>query len=229
MKAGLRSWKTSALGIIGGLVVLLNSAAAFIDDDPNTVLDMNIVTEAIVGIVMILWGIFSRDADKSSQDSGIRTYGRGVFIAAVLSSAVLFPSIGFAEEKCVQFGIEVSAPEAPSAAVEHESDSPTLGDKPETVSDGFRDGFLEAVKNARRKGNINLRQAIRLRIASLSPAFMEQAKTLAVTQIAFSGEESKYVPRNEIGEIEVNGIDWSGLLSFLEALLPILLQLLSGL
>lgn len=71
LAAGTRSWKTTALGIIGGLVVLLNSATAVLDTDPATTFDLNQVSEAVVGITMILWGLLSRDADKSSRESGV--------------------------------------------------------------------------------------------------------------------------------------------------------------
>lgn len=72
VKLGKVNWKTSLMGIITGLMVLLTAAKTLLDDDPATNPDMNTVVEAITGICIIFWGILSRDADKSSQDSGIR-------------------------------------------------------------------------------------------------------------------------------------------------------------
>lgn len=71
VKAGIRNKKTTLLGLIGGLLVILKAAHAVLDDDPATVLDAQAVYEAGAGIVMILWGLISRDADKTSKDSGV--------------------------------------------------------------------------------------------------------------------------------------------------------------
>lgn len=72
VKLGKINWKTSLLGIISGLMVLLAAARTLLDGDPETNPDIGTVSEAITGIALIIWGIITRDADKSSQDSGIR-------------------------------------------------------------------------------------------------------------------------------------------------------------
>lgn len=96
----------------------------------------------------------------------------------------------------------------------------------EEVKDSFRTELVEAIKEARKEGKINIREAIRLRLATLSPAFVERAKQLAVTQMVFSGEAPDAIPYDENGKVEVNRINWEGLGEFLKVLLPLLLELL---
>jgi len=72
IKLGKVNWKSSLLGIITGLIVLLAAARTLVDNDPETNPDISTVAEAVTGIAIIIWGIITRDADKSSQDSGIR-------------------------------------------------------------------------------------------------------------------------------------------------------------
>jgi len=93
----------------------------------------------------------------------------------------------------------------------------------EVSSNKFRAALLKAAQEAAKKGELRRVDVIRLRVATLSPAFVEQAQELAVIQMAFSGEE---VPTDENGKIEVSRIDWEGLASFLERLIPLILKLL---
>jgi len=72
IRAGTKNWKTTTAGILGGLLIILGAAQAYLDGDADTIPDFQAATQALSGIVIILWGFFSRDADKSSQDSGIR-------------------------------------------------------------------------------------------------------------------------------------------------------------
>jgi hypothetical protein len=72
LHVGKVNWKSSLLGIITGLMVLLAAARTLLDDDPATNPDIGTVSEAITGITLIIWGIITRDGDKSSQDSGVR-------------------------------------------------------------------------------------------------------------------------------------------------------------
>jgi uncharacterized membrane protein HdeD (DUF308 family) len=72
IRAGSKNWKTTLAGIIGGLLIILAALQAFLDDDPNTIPDQKAAIEAAVGIVVILWGFISRDADKSSRESGVK-------------------------------------------------------------------------------------------------------------------------------------------------------------
>lgn len=96
------------------------------------------------------------------------------------------------------------------------------------MAGSFRREFLQATRSAARKGDITRAEAIKLRVASFSPAFLEEAKRLCVVQIAFSGEDSPHVPVKDDGAIDVDGIDWEGLAAFLERILPLILQLLAA-
>ena len=101
-------------------------------------------------------------------------------------------------------------------------------DKPMQVADTFRETLTKAIVEARKNGKINFREAVKLRVAMRSPAFVQRAQELAVTQVAFSGEESDAVPFDEDGVVMVEGINWEGLAKFLEAFVPLLLSLLKA-
>jgi len=90
----------------------------------------------------------------------------------------------------------------------------------------FRAALLKAVDSAVKNGDISRVTALRLRVRSLAPAFLEQVKDLAVTQIVFSGEESEFVPIGDDGKVLVNGINWEGLIAFLERLIPLIIKLM---
>lgn len=98
----------------------------------------------------------------------------------------------------------------------------------EVAEDPFRKSLIKAIADARKKGTINLRDAVKLRVATLSPAFIERAQELAVTQVAFSGIESSDVPMDADGVVQVEGINWEGLALFLEKLIPLILSLLKA-
>lgn len=72
LTAGAANWKTTTTGIVTGLIVILTAVRAWLDGDPATVPDANAALQAAAGIALMVMGFFSRDADKSSQDSGIR-------------------------------------------------------------------------------------------------------------------------------------------------------------
>lgn len=99
---------------------------------------------------------------------------------------------------------------------------------PVKVSESFKTSLLKAVTEARKNGKITLREAVRIRVACLSPAFLERAQELAVVQIASSGETSESVPYDENGVIQVEGINWEGLTKFLEVFIPLLIQMLKA-
>lgn len=98
----------------------------------------------------------------------------------------------------------------------------------QTARDSFRSNLVKAVAKERKAGKITMRDAVRLRVAMMSPAFIERAHDLAVTQVAFSGEASEAIPMSDDGTIQVEGINWEGLAKFLEAILPLLLTLLKA-
>lgn len=114
------------------------------------------------------------------------------------------------------------------SAVEPEIPEHVLAQIAAPVDAGFRKELAKAIQTARKAGKIDVRQALKLRVAMLSPAFVEQAKELAVVQIAFSGESSEHVPVSPDGVVQVAGINWEGLAKFLEAFLPLLLSLLEA-
>lgn len=101
-----------------------------------------------------------------------------------------------------------------------------VGERTEVRSE-FKKSLLDAISAARRADKITLREAVQLRVACISPAFVERAQNLAVTQLAFSGEASEHIP-TENGVIQVEGINWEGLAKFLEVFIPLLVTLLKA-
>lgn len=58
-----KSWKTTAVGIVGGGILLLTSINDMLSSDQ---------VEALAAAVVAFIGILAKDGDKSSQDVGIR-------------------------------------------------------------------------------------------------------------------------------------------------------------
>ena len=85
----------------------------------------------------------------------------------------------------------------------------------------FRRELLKAITAGVASKEITHAQALRLRVACFSPAFLANAEKVALVQMAFSGED---VPTDDEGKVEVR--DWQAFLDFLVKLLPILLDLL---
>jgi hypothetical protein len=69
--AGLKSPKTLWAGVIGAAVVILTQIGYALDEDAATTLDANEILAAVVALYMLINGLISRDADKSSEDSGL--------------------------------------------------------------------------------------------------------------------------------------------------------------
>ena len=67
----MKSWRTTVLGIIAALVILLTQAQAVLDDDPGTGVDWTKVTEAlaILGI-----GVAARDNKVTSEQAGAKRW-----------------------------------------------------------------------------------------------------------------------------------------------------------
>ena len=91
---------------------------------------------------------------------------------------------------------------------------------------GFRRGIIKAVQAARQSGQITPKEAVRIRVAMLSPAFCREAQTMAMAQMSFSGAEG--LPVDENGNIDEAAIDWQGFAAFLERILPLILDLLKS-
>lgn len=100
--------------------------------------------------------------------------------------------------------------------------------QPTKVAENFKPSLLKAIVEGRKAGKISVRDAVKLRVACLSPAFVERAHELAVTQMAFNGEASTAVPMDDEGMIQTEGINWEGLAKFLEAFIPLLITLLKA-
>ena len=105
--------------------------------------------------------------------------------------------------------LQPSAVEAQSPVVE------------EVSNNKFRSALLKAAQEAAKKGELKRIDVVRLRVATLSPAFLERAEMLAKVQMSASGED---IPVDEDGRIEIR--DWEAFLQFLVKLLPLLLKLL---
>jgi hypothetical protein len=91
----------------------------------------------------------------------------------------------------------------------------------------FRREIVKAAVSAQKKGLIKRLDLVRLRVAVLSPAFLNKAEDLAVVQMAASGEDGPF-ETSDSGEIIRETINWEGLTTFLEKLVPLLLALLAA-
>ena len=94
----------------------------------------------------------------------------------------------------------------------------------EAAFGSFHRSVLVAMRKSVRAGKMKRVDALRVRVALLSPAYRKHAEDLAVTQMAFSGSDA--VPLNDSGQVERAAIDWTALGDFIERLIPLLLQLL---
>jgi len=125
------------------------------------------------------------------------------------------------------FGLSVMPGKIPSHILA-QVDAPEESDAPVKVADSFRGSLVKAIRDARKADKITARDAVRLRVAMLSPAFVERAHELAVAQGAFVGEESEFVPMDDEGVIQTDWINWEGIAKFLEAFVPLLISLLKA-
>jgi len=67
--AALRNWKTSSVAIGMIAVALGNALPLLLDGDVNTQPNWNVLIPEVMAALALL---FARDADVSSQDSGVR-------------------------------------------------------------------------------------------------------------------------------------------------------------
>ena len=61
----VKSWKTTALGLISGLLVILPQLQNLLDGDPETVFSE---TVCMTGLALMGLGVASKDGDKSTED-----------------------------------------------------------------------------------------------------------------------------------------------------------------
>lgn len=64
----LKSWKTTVLGIISGLMIILPQIQNLLDGDPETVFSETIL---MTGFALMGLGIASKDGDKTSKELGL--------------------------------------------------------------------------------------------------------------------------------------------------------------
>ena len=72
IRAFTASWKTTAAAVAALLIAVGTAAEALLDDRPETIPDLQSLMIAALALITAITGWFSRDADKSSQDSGVR-------------------------------------------------------------------------------------------------------------------------------------------------------------
>lgn len=72
LAAGLKSKNTSITGLLLGLIAVLNGLLPGFDNDLTTSVDLNTMVVSGGLIIAAIQGLLARDADKSSQDSGVR-------------------------------------------------------------------------------------------------------------------------------------------------------------
>jgi hypothetical protein len=63
------SWKTTVLGILGGLGILFGQVTALLDSDPNTVFSLETM---MAGLGVLGLGFFARDNGVSSESAGAK-------------------------------------------------------------------------------------------------------------------------------------------------------------
>lgn len=65
----LKSWKTTIVGFLAGLIICATQIIAILDSDPATVFEIGIF---FAGLATMGIGVFARDGDKSSEDVGAK-------------------------------------------------------------------------------------------------------------------------------------------------------------
>lgn len=175
--------------------------------------------------VNLLRKALNRHKEKQPKSSSLNG------LVALLFLPAAFVSSGFGQ--CI--AQEYQLPQNYRIVQEPETDKPKIivDEKPEKshaqkVLDGqFRKELLKAIKSARKDGSITFFQAARLRVATWSPAFVEEAERVAVVQMAFS-ENAELLPYDADGKVETSRIDWEQFAEFLKVFIPLLLQILSA-
>ena len=61
----VRSWKTTLVGWLTGLTLILPQVIYFLDSNPDTVADVKLI---LAGLAALGFGTFAKDGDKSSED-----------------------------------------------------------------------------------------------------------------------------------------------------------------
>ena len=66
------SWRTTAAGVLGSLMILMSNAVAVIDNDPATVINLQIVLAEVGTLAMGLGLMAARDNGVSSEQAGAK-------------------------------------------------------------------------------------------------------------------------------------------------------------
>lgn len=61
----LKSWKTTLIGFLGGLVMVIPQVLALVDGNPET---RFILSLFVTGLAMMGIGVAAKDGDKSTED-----------------------------------------------------------------------------------------------------------------------------------------------------------------
>lgn len=78
----MKSWRTTVLGILAGLAILITQAIAALDGDPETVFNLDAVIAALATMGI---GVVARDNVVSSEKAGAK---------ALLLACLLIPAVG---------------------------------------------------------------------------------------------------------------------------------------
>lgn len=125
-------------------------------------------------------------------------------------------------------GPVAATPTEPQKSFSYSGDTEQAAPKIEVARQTFRRTLVAAAQKAAQKGEISRRDALKIRVASFSPAFLERVEDLCVVQMAMSGEDEDAIPRDADGAIDRASINWEGLAAFLERILPLILQLIAA-
>ncbi|XZE18795.1 hypothetical protein SH449x_004100 [Pirellulaceae bacterium SH449] len=150
----------------------------------------------------------------------LRMLSLGLAAFFLLCPAITQAQFGLKTTPDVKTALAVSQP--PKASVQKSSDVPI-----ETARSEISVELVKAATAAQRKGDITRLQLLRIKVAMLSPAFRQKVEDLAVLQMAASGEDGPFEV-DENGEIVRETINWEGLATFLEKLVPLVLLLIKA-
>ena len=65
----MKSWKTTVLGIIAGISLILVQLTNLLDDNPETMFQLS---QVFAGLAALGIGIFARDNNKTSESVGAK-------------------------------------------------------------------------------------------------------------------------------------------------------------
>jgi len=68
MMKNLKSWKTTAVGVLTGIGLIVTQLVAVLDGDPATIFDYKVL---LAGLAALGIGCLAKDGDKKSTDLGL--------------------------------------------------------------------------------------------------------------------------------------------------------------